>query len=126
MKFYTSIFILTLILFSACAKETHQNNPEEAAKFFFEELAKLDFEVAALYGTNKTKKSLNFIRTELKMSEPVEQIKLKNSLSLRFQTIKCTEVSGQTTCLLCCGTDSTEALVEMIQENKKWFVDWER
>ncbi len=122
---YTYFFIFAALLYS-CAPDAQQNTPEEAAKHFFEELSKLNFEVAELYATEKTKKSLNFIRTELKMSNPTEQNAIKASFQLNFKTIKCAETDGETACQLCCGIDSSEATVQMVQKDKKWFVHWER
>lgn len=120
------LFGFIAIAFFACAPDIQQNTPEEAAKHFFEELSKLNFDVAAEYATENTKKSLNFIRTELKMSNPTEQNAIKASFQLNFKSIKCAEYEGQTACQLCCGVDSSEATVQMVQKNKKWFVNWER
>ncbi len=120
------LFFIIAALFFGCAPDIQQNTPEQAAKHFFEKLAQLDFETAAFYATENTKKSLNFIRTELKMSNPTEQNTIKASFQLNFNSIKCAEYNGQTACQICCGADSSEATVQMVQKDKKWFVNWER
>jgi hypothetical protein len=117
-----SIFIIALCLGSC--NTLRQASPEEAARQFFTELGELDFETASMYATSNTQKKLRLIHTELKMSSAADQEKIKADYILKVKQLVCADDNGQMRCRACCTQNGGEMVIEMMEKDKKWFVNF--
>lgn len=123
----THLYILSIFLiglFSSSCNILRQASPEEAARQFFTELGELDFETASMYATSNTQKKLRLIHTELKMSSTADQEKIKADYILKVKQLVCADDNGQMRCRACCTQNGSEMVIEMMEKDKKWFVNF--
>ncbi len=114
--------ILLALVWSGCVTYG-KKTPEDAARTFFEKLNKMDFDNANKYATEATQKRLHLIRTEFNMSNAEERLLMQQNLQMSFKLLQCNEIDGQMICKVCCGADSSEATVPMVQRDGAWLVD---
>lgn len=116
------IFLLNI----ACETSPNitQNSPEEAVKGLFSALKTSDFEKAKLYCTTSTKESLTNFVTNLNMVGDDEKNELLSVYNFEISKVNCKENAGTTMCKLCCSEES-QAEIEMIQQDDKWFAQIE-
>ena len=119
------LFLATHLLL-ACNSEPQvaQSSPEEAAKGLFDALKASDFEKAKLFGTTATQKSLQDFEANLKMVSDSEKAPLLAPFQMNVSKVTCTDVQGTTNCTLCCSTEG-DVILEMVQQDGKWFVQME-
>jgi len=128
MAIYQKIMYICLafgILFGACNQyDLQQDSPEKAVAGFFKALEGDDFEQAEKYLTKRTQPNLHLYQSNLKMVGAEEAKKLKAQMVVANPTIECEEKLGQMTCSVCCNANEAKAEIKLIQENKKWFLEF--
>lgn len=122
------ILSLGIILLFNIACETSSNvvqsSPEEAIKGLFSALKSNDFEKAKQYCTTSTKESLTNFVTNLNMVGNDEKNELLTVYNFEISKVNCAEKAGTMICKLCCSGES-QADIEMIQQDNKWFAQLE-
>lgn len=119
------LFITTYCLL-ACNSEPQvaQSTPEEAARGLFEAIKANDFEKAKLFGTESTRVSLKDFEANLKMIPDDEEKALLAPFQMNISKVTCADVQGTTNCTLCCSAEG-DVILEMAQQDGKWFVQME-
>ncbi len=115
-------FFLLAVLAVGCGSDA-QKTPEEAARYFLESLAELEFDKAATCATEAMRKEIQNLHAEWKISSPTERELFKSSLQVQIKTVDCKEVDGTMTCVVCCRPDGAKGDLQMQQRDGRWFVD---
>ena len=122
------LFFISLFLFLevSCESEVqvYQRNPEETIRGFFQALKEEEFEKASLYTTVETQVSLRDFVANLDVISVEEKTILLSPFKMGVSKAICSENQGATICSLCCSPDG-EIIVNMVQQDNKWFVEME-
>ncbi len=118
-------FVLLTILSCETTTAVPQGSAEEAARGFVEAVKVQDFEKARLFCTKQAADAMLDFETNLKMVSEAEKAELMRGFDITVSKVACNENQGTTTCNVCCAPDGTEASIEVVEKDGKWFVQME-
>lgn len=120
---FTVVFVILLLGLISCNEPEKPKNAEETLRAFQLAINVLDIGTAQKLAVESTKKQLQLLAVDMKMSSAEAVAAKKKTLFTEIKTVKCSGDTAKKDCTVCCGIDGKEKNAILIQQNGSWLVE---
>ncbi len=113
------LITLAIVIVSFLCRCNLTEGPEKVAEKFMNHLAKKEFDEAKKYGTEKTGKTLDFIKG---MSEKAENISKGKDTDINYADFKA-DIDGDKASCTFKGKGGKQESLQLLKKDGKWLVD---
>lgn len=103
------------VILASCGED--ESSPEFITKRFVELMAAGENDSASVYGTERTKRFLDF------RANSMELLGEQTIQPVAYKSVDCVRQNQQAMCTFCCDQNGETQLIPLVKENDVWLVD---
>jgi len=120
---FTAVFVMLLLGLISCDEPQKPKSAEETLRAFQLAVNVLDIGTAQKLAIESTKKQLQLLAVDMKMSSAEAVAAKKKMLFTEIRNVNCSGDASKKDCTICCSIDGKEKNARLIQENGNWLVE---
>jgi hypothetical protein len=120
---FTIVFAMLLLGLFSCNEPEKPKNAEETLRAFQLAINVLDIGTAQKLAVESTKKQLQLLAVDMKMSSAEAVAAKKKTLFTEIKTVSCSKDSLKKFCTICCGFDGKVKNALLIAQHGGWLVE---